>query len=145
MPDPTGRWLNSGQWQCPKCSWVNDPDRERCQKCGESVRPPADEPVRPPDPLDLISHDESLVDVGAVERAANAVQAMTRVTRDKARSLLSQSLRSGLGKRGEKGDRALEALSEMPEDDRRAALDSMMDDLEASGFGLYQVDGDERG
>jgi hypothetical protein len=56
MTDPTGRWVNGLQWQCPKCSWVNDSDRERCQKCGGSVRPSQDEPIRPPDPLDLISH-----------------------------------------------------------------------------------------
>lgn len=56
MTDPTGRWVNRLQWQCPRCAWVNDADRERCQKCNASVRPSDSEPVRPPDPLDLISH-----------------------------------------------------------------------------------------
>jgi hypothetical protein len=27
----------------------------RCQKCDQSVRPGPDEPIRPPDPLDLIA------------------------------------------------------------------------------------------
>ncbi len=53
MPDPTGRWVNK-QWQCPKCGWVNGQADERCQKCDGSVRPSESEPVRPPDPLDLI-------------------------------------------------------------------------------------------
>jgi hypothetical protein len=54
MPDPTGRWVNREQWQCPRCLWVNTSDRERCQKCQGSVRPHADEPVRPWDALDVI-------------------------------------------------------------------------------------------
>ena len=61
MADPTGRWLNDAQWQCPKCGWVNERADERCQSCDASVRPPADEPVRPPDPLDLISHKRTSV------------------------------------------------------------------------------------
>jgi hypothetical protein len=141
MSDPTGRWLNKTQWQCPKCAWVNDSDRARCQKCDASVRPPEDEPARPLDPLDLIGHNDS--GTGTVERAANAVQAVTRVTRDKARALIGEGLRSGLTKRGEKGDRALQAISEMPDDERQAALDSLMDDLEAGGFGLYRAGEDE--
>ena len=60
MPDPTGRWVNSLQWQCPKCLWVNDSTHERCDKCGASVRPSEDEPVRRWDPLDLIGRDEAL-------------------------------------------------------------------------------------
>jgi hypothetical protein len=141
MPDPTGRWLNTTQWQCPKCAWVNDSDRERCQKCDGSVRPPRDEPVRPPDALDLVSHSET--GVGTVERAANAVQALTRVTRDKAMAVLGESLRNGLRKRGQSGDRALRAIAEMPEDEQRAALGSLVDDLEQDGFGIYRV-GQER-
>jgi hypothetical protein len=54
MPDPTGRWVNREQWQCPKCLWVNAGDRERCQKCHGSVRPSADEPIRRWDALDLV-------------------------------------------------------------------------------------------
>ena len=54
MPDPTGRWIARGQWQCPACGTVNPEDRERCQGCGESVRPSFDEPIRPPDPTDII-------------------------------------------------------------------------------------------
>src|ERR1700735_1637460 len=111
MPDPTGRWLNTTQWQCPKCGWVNDSDRERCQKCNGSVRPAADEPIRPPDPLDLIGYDPSRAgDATAVERAAKAVHTLSRVTRDKAVSLIGESLRAALTKRGEKGDRALKAI-----------------------------------
>lgn len=145
MPDPTGRWLNRTQWQCPKCSWVNDSDRERCQKCGGSVRPAADEPVRPPDPLDLISHGGARVGANPVELAAKAVHTLTRVTRDKATALIGDGLRAGLKKRGEKGDRAWQAISEMPETEQRAALASLVDDLEQEGFALYRVDQDERG
>ena len=143
MPDPTGRWLNKNQWQCPKCAWVNDADRERCQNCGESVRPPESEPVRPPDPLDLIGYDET--GVGTVGRAASAVQALTRVTRDKAMALIGESLRTGLRKRGASGDRAWRAIAEMPADDQRAALESLVENLEEEGFGLYRVDGDKPG
>jgi hypothetical protein len=143
MPDPTGRWLNGAQWQCPKCAWVNDSDRERCQKCDGSVRPSEQEPARPPDPLDLISHDETRVgNAGPLEVAAKA-RHLTRVTRDKAMAVIADSLRAALGKRGEKGDRALQAITELPEDDRRAALASLVDDLEAEGFVLYRIDGDE--
>jgi hypothetical protein len=144
MPDPSGRWLNTTQWQCPKCAWVNGSDRERCQKCSASVRPPQDEPVRPPDPLDLISSGGTRGPSPA-ELAAKAVQTVTRVTRDKATALIAESLRNGLKKRGEKGDRAWQAITEMPEDDQRAALGSLVDDLEESGFGLYRIDGDGRG
>ena len=59
MPDPTGRWLNATQWQCPKCAWVNGYLDARCQKCGQSVRPAEEEPVRPPDPLDLIGRKDT--------------------------------------------------------------------------------------
>jgi len=143
MPDPTGRWLNATQWQCPKCAWINDSDRERCQRCGQSVRPPADEPVRPPDPLDLISHDESRVaDGNAVERAAKAVHSLSRVTREKATALIGDGLRAALKKRGERGERAWQAITELPEDDQRAALGSLVDDLEGEGFALYRIDED---
>jgi len=54
MPDPTGRWIAGGQWQCPACGAVNAPDRERCAGCGGSVRPSFGEPIRPPDPADII-------------------------------------------------------------------------------------------
>lgn len=54
MPDPTGRWINRTQWQCPKCGAVNLASDDRCQGCGESLRPSDDEPIRPPDPLDVI-------------------------------------------------------------------------------------------
>jgi hypothetical protein len=143
-PDPTGRWLNATQWQCPKCGWVNDSDRERCQKCDASIRPPEAEPRRPPDPLDIIGHNEALADMGPLERAARAVHTLTRVTREKAASVIGHSLHSGLTKRGEQGNRAWQAIAEMPERDQRAALDSLVDDLEKEGFALYRFDGDER-
>ena len=54
MPDPTGRWVNRAQWQCPRCAWVNARGEARCQECDPSVRPSPGEPVRPLDPLDLI-------------------------------------------------------------------------------------------
>jgi len=54
MPDPTGRWIALRRWQCPACGTVNTEDRERCEGCSESVRPSPDEPVRPPDPLDIV-------------------------------------------------------------------------------------------
>ena len=144
MADPPGRWLNGKQWQCPKCGWVNDADRERCQNCNASVRPPADEPVRPPDPLDLISYDETRADgPTSVQIAAQAVHRMTRVTRDKAAALLGDSLRAALKKRGEKGDQALQAIDELPQDDQRAALSSLVEGLEEEGFALYQIGEDE--
>ncbi|HTU87711.1 MAG TPA: hypothetical protein VMF57_19180 [Solirubrobacteraceae bacterium] len=61
------------------------------------------------------------------------------MTRDKAMALIGNSLRTGLRKRGDRGDRALQAITEMPEDERRAALGSLVDDLEEEGFGLYQI------
>jgi hypothetical protein len=146
MPDPTGRWLNTTQWQCPKCSWANGSADESCQKCGGSVRPPQSEPVRPPDPLDLISHDEARAgDARLVELATKAVHTLTRVTRDKAMALIGDSLRTGLKKRGERGDRAWRAITELPEDDQRAALGFLVDDLEAGGFALYRIDEDGHG
>jgi hypothetical protein len=146
MADPTGRWLNKTQWQCPKCAWVNASADGSCKKCGGSVRPPRDEPVRPPDPLDLISHDATRVgNARRAGRAANAVHALTRVTRDKALALIGESLRTGLTKRGETGDRAWQAITEMPENDQRAALGSLVDDLEEGGIGLYRIGEDEPG
>jgi hypothetical protein len=71
MPDPTGRWVNAAQWQCPKCLWVNESARERCQKCDGSLRPSEDEPVRAwdaldvvgrPDPVELATQDRIPVD-----------------------------------------------------------------------------------
>ena len=145
MPDPTGRWLNRTQWQCPKCAWVNRAADESCQTCGGSARPPADEPARPPDPLDLIGNNEALVDVGPLERAKGAVHTLTRVTRKKAAAVIGHGLQLGLTNRGQQGDRAWRAIAEMPESDQRAALDSVVDDLEKEGFALYQIDGNERG
>jgi hypothetical protein len=134
------------QWQCPKCAWVNGFAQERCQKCDASVRPPENEPVRPPDPLDLISHDEARVaTTGLAELATNAVHSLTRVTRQKAMALIGEGLRNSLKKRGEQGDRALQALIALPEDDRRAALGYLVDDLEEGGFALYRIDGNARG
>jgi hypothetical protein len=140
MPDPTGRWLNTTQWQCPKCAWVNDADRERCQKCEGSVRPAEDEPPRPPDPLDLVSHGGT-PGASPAELVAKAI----RVTREKARSVIGESLRTALKNRGEKGDRAWQAIAEMPASDQSAALDSVVDDLERRGFVILKIDGDEPG
>src|ERR1700742_4788456 len=101
MADPTGRWLNTSQWQCPKCAWVNGAADERCQNCGQSVRPARREPVRPPDPLDLIGHDEARAsDARLVELATKAVHNLTRVTHEKAAALIGDSLRNSLKKRG---------------------------------------------
>ncbi len=145
MPDPTGRWLNRSQWQCPKCAWVNGAPSERCQRCGASHRPPENEPVRPPDPLDLIGHDETRVgDAGLVKLATNAVHTLSRVTREQAAALIGHGLHSGLTNRGEQGHRAWQAIAEMPESDQRAALGSVMDELEAGGFALYRIGEDER-
>jgi hypothetical protein len=146
MADPTGRWINGAQWQCPKCAWVNGSADERCQKCARSVRPSENEPVRRPDALDLIGHDEARVgDSRPVELATKAVHSLSRVTRDKARALIGESLRAALKKRGEKGDRAWQAISEMPENDKSAALDSLVEDLEEEGVALYRIGQDEPG
>ena len=152
MPDPSGRWLNATQWQCPKCGWVNGSRDESCQKCGASVRPPENEPVRPPDPLDLISHGDTRVGDGEARaedtrlvELARAVHTLTRVTHEKAVTLIGDSLRKGLNKRGEQGDRAWQAITELPEDDQRAALGYLVDDLEEGGFALYRIDQDGRG
>jgi hypothetical protein len=142
MPDPSGRWLNARQWQCPKCAWVNGSADEICQKCHASVRPPEDEPVRRPDPLDLISHDPSKEGVGLVERATHVVHTLSRVTHEKAAALIGQGLRNGLKKRGEPGDRAWQAISELPEDDQRAAFGYLVDDLEEGGFVIFRIEED---
>jgi hypothetical protein len=145
MPDPTGRWLNGTQWQCPRCAWVNGSANARCQECGASVRPPRDEPVRPPDPLDIIGRDESRIgDAGPVELAAKAIHRLTRVTREKAAAVFGESLRTELPRHGEKGNRAWQAIAEMPETDQRAALGSLVDDLERGGFALYRIRDDGR-
>lgn len=57
MPDPTGRRISRDKWACQICNTVNDFDRERCAGCGRTVQPPADEPIRPLDPLDVIGHN----------------------------------------------------------------------------------------
>jgi hypothetical protein len=146
MPDPTGRWLNRTQWQCPRCAWVNSSRDETCQQCGASVRPSADEPPRPPDPLDIIGYDESRAgDAGPVQLAAKAIHALTKVTREKATALFVESLHTGLKGHGEQGQRAWQTITEMPESDLRAAVDSMVDDLEQGGFALYRIRDDERG
>jgi hypothetical protein len=145
MPDPTGRWLNATQWQCPKCAWVNASADERCQNCGRSVRPPENEPARPPDPLDIIGHDPDRVgDAGLAKVASKAVQTLTRVTHTKAMALIGDGLRNALKKRGQQGDRAWQAIAELPEDDQRAALGYLVDDLEEGGFALYRIDEDGR-
>jgi hypothetical protein len=136
MPDPTGRWLNTTQWQCPKCAWVNGSRDESCEKCDASIRPPENEPVRPPDPLDLISHDPARVGDG---RLVELVHTLTRVTHEKAMTLIANSLHHGLKKRGEPGARAWQAIAELPEDDQRAALRSLVDNLDEEGVGLYQI------
>jgi len=142
MPDPTGRWINARQWQCPKCAWVNGSADERCQRCGGSVRPPQSEPVRPLDPLDLIGHDpDRVVDAGLAERATKAVHTLTRVTREKAIAVLGDSLR----RRGERGDRAWQAMAELPDDDRRAAFGHLVDTLEEEGVALYRFNEDGHG
>jgi hypothetical protein len=146
MPDPTGRWINGAQWQCPKCGWVNASANERCQKCQASLRPPQDEPARPPDPLDIIGHREPGVGgPSPVQLAGKAIHTLTRVTREKATALIGEALHSGLKKRGEKGDQAWQAIAEMPEDDQHAALSSLIDNLEEEGFALYRIDEDDRG
>jgi hypothetical protein len=144
MTDPSGRWLNKTQWQCPKCAWVNGTADESCQKCAASVRPPKTEPVRQPDPLDLISHDDTRVrDAGLVERATRAAHTLTRVTHRKATALIGNSLRNGLQTRGERGDRAWQAITELPEDEQHAAFGYLVDDLEEEGFALYRLDRSE--
>jgi hypothetical protein len=146
MPNPTGRWLNTKQWQCPSCAWVNGSADEGCQKCGGSVRPSEDEPARPPDPLDIVGRGETGAGVAnPIELATKAVHTLTRVTREKAMALIGDGLHHGLKKRGEKGDRAWQAITELPENDQRATLGSLVDDLEQEGFALYRIREDEHG
>lgn len=146
MPDPTGRWVNRAQWQCPKCAWVNSSADQRCRQCEASVRPPASEPARPLDPLDLIGHDDSRVrDAGLVELATKAVHSLTRVTREKALALIDHSLRNSVNKRGEQSDQAWQAIIELPEDDRRAAYGHLVDNLEEEGYALYRLNEDGHG
>jgi hypothetical protein len=146
MRDPTGRWLNAAQWQCPKCGWVNGAADASCQKCARSVRPPEDEPVRPPDPLDLIGRgDTTVANAGLVERATTAVHTLTKVARENAMARIGDSLRTGLKRRGQHGDRAWRAITDLPEEDQRAALGDLVDDLEAGGFALYRIDTGELG
>jgi hypothetical protein len=57
-------------------------------------------------------------------------------------ALIGAGLRNGLKRRGERGDRAWEAITELPEEDQQAALASLLDDLEKVGFALYRVDED---
>lgn len=129
MADPTGRWLNGTQWQCPKCGWVNGDADQRCQSCDASIRPPAEEPVRPPDPLDLISHPETRQRDGgrAVKLSTKAGQTITRVTRDEATALIGESLRN--------------VLKDGGADD--AAVGAVVDDLEQAGYALFEI-GDRR-
>jgi hypothetical protein len=49
----TGRWTRWRRWQCPACGAVNDRDRRQC-RCNAGVRPAAAEPIRQPDPLDIL-------------------------------------------------------------------------------------------
>jgi hypothetical protein len=145
MPDPTGRWLNRTQWQCPRCAWVSGSADATCQHCGASVRPPEDEPARPPDPLDIIGYDESrAADARPAERAAKALVRLTRATREKATALFGESLHRGLNRHGEQGHRAWQAIAEMPESEQRAALGSVVDGLEEEGFALYRIRDDRR-
>jgi hypothetical protein len=146
MPDPTGRWVNRTQWQCPRCAWVNDAAAESCQSCGASVRPAGEEPVRPPDPLDIVGHSQSVVgDAGAAKLAANAIHRLTKVTREKAMALFGESLRTGLKSHGQQGAQAWQAIAEMPDTEQRAAVGSLVDDLEQKGFALYSIRDDEPG
>jgi hypothetical protein len=80
-----------------------------------------------------------------LERAAKAVHTVTRVTRENAVALIGDTLRNGLRKRGELGDRAWQAIVELPEENRRAALGYLVDDLEQGGFALYPIDEDGHG
>jgi hypothetical protein len=144
MADPTGRWVNNTQWQCPKCAWVNDRAVERCQSCDGSVRPPADEPVRPPDPLDLIGHKEPRTS-RPVELATKSDHTLTRVTRDRAVAVIGDSLRTALRNGGDEGDQAWAAISQMSADAQNAALGSVVDDLEREGFALVQISEDGAG
>jgi hypothetical protein len=58
----------------------------------------------------------------------------------KAMALIGDSLRNSLKKRGEQGDRAWQAITQLPEADQRAALGYLVDDLEHGGFALYRID-----
>jgi hypothetical protein len=60
-------------------------------------------------------------------------------------ALIGDGLRNALKRRGEQGDRAWRAIAELPEDDQRAALGYLVDDLEEGGFALYRIDGDGQG
>jgi hypothetical protein len=60
-------------------------------------------------------------------------------------ALIGDGLRNALKKRGEQGDRAWQAIAELSEDEKRAALGYLVDDLEEGGFALYRIDEDGHG
>ena len=57
MPDATGRWVTEHNWACPACGMINADFDSACRDCERSVRPDDDEPIRPPDVLDLVGAD----------------------------------------------------------------------------------------
>jgi hypothetical protein len=58
-------------------------------------------------------------------------------------ALIGDSLRTGLRKSGDQGDRAWQAINEMPDDAQNAALASVVDSLEEEGFALVRIGEDE--
>ena len=87
------------------------------------------------------SHDPARVqNAGLAKAATKAVQTLTRVTHAKAMALIGDGLRNALKKRQEHGDRAWQAIADLPEDEQRAALGYLVDDLEEGGFALYRID-----
>ena len=54
-------------------------------------------------------------------------------------ALFGESLRTGLKSHGEQGAHAWQAIAEMPDTEQRAAVGSLVDDLEQRGFALYSI------
>jgi hypothetical protein len=57
-------------------------------------------------------------------------------------ALIGDGLRNSLKNRGEQGDRAWQAITQLPEDEQQVALGNLVDDLEEGGFALYRIDED---
>ena len=76
---------------------VNSPSVKRCQNCDQSVSPGEDEPIRPPDPLDLIGPTERVTvgeTPGTSQHAIIAERTLEALTRRPLFGLLHRAPRT---------------------------------------------------